>query len=58
MFHVSLLKQDTTRKRREFLVPEFKLGDNKEYEVEAIQDCAVYAKVVDRHLPGLYYLVI
>ena len=28
-----------------------------EYEVEAIQNNAVYAKEADGHLPGLYYLV-
>ena len=54
---MSLLKQDTTRKGREFLIPEFELGNNKEYEMEAIQDSAVYAKEVDKHLPRLYYLV-
>ena len=32
-------------------------GDDKEYEVEAIRDSAVYAKEADEHLPGLYYLV-
>ena len=57
VFHVSLLEQDTTRKGREFSVLEFEPGDNKEYEVEAIQDNTVYAKKVDGHLPGLYYLV-
>ena len=57
IFHVSLLEQDITRKRREFSVPEFEPGDNKEYEVEAIRNSAVYAKEADRHLPGLYYLV-
>ena len=54
---MSLLEQDTTRKRREFSVPEFKPGNDKEYEVEAIRDSAVYAKEADGHLPGLYYLV-
>ena len=57
VFHVSLLEQNTTRKGREFSVPEFELGDDKEYEVEAIRDSAVYAKEADGHLPGLYYLV-
>ena len=57
MFHVSLLKQDITRKRREFLVSEFKLGDNKEYKVEAIQDNAVYVKEANGYLLGPYYLV-
>ena len=37
--------------------PEFDTGDNKEYEVEAIIDSAVYAKEVEGHLPSLYYLV-
>ena len=54
---MSLLEQDITRKGREFLVPEFEPGDDKEYEVEAIRDSAVYAKEADGHLPGLYYLV-
>ena len=57
VFHVSLLEQDTTRKGREFSMPEFEPGDDKEYEVEAIQDSAVYAKEADGYLPGLYYLV-
>ena len=37
--------------------PEFDAGNNKEYEVEAIIDSAVYAKEAKRHLPDLYYLV-
>ena len=57
VFHMSLLEQDTIRKGREFSVPEFEPGDDKEYEVEAIRDSAVYAKEADGHLPGLYYLV-
>ena len=36
VFHVSLLEQDTTRKGREFSMPEFEPGDDKEYKVEAI----------------------
>ena len=39
-------------------VPEFELGNNKEYEVEAIQENAVYTKEADGHLPGFYYLVL
>ena len=31
--------------------------NNKEYEMEAIQDSAVYTKKLDSHLPELYYLV-
>ena len=55
---MSLLKQDNTRKGREFLVPEFEPGNDKEYKVEAIWDSAVHAKEAESgHLPGLYYLV-
>ena len=37
--------------------PKFDANDNKEYEVEAIKDSAVYARKAKRQLPGLYYLV-
>ena len=37
--------------------PEFDTNNNKEYEVEAIKDNAVYAKETEGQLPGLYYLV-
>ena len=57
IFHVSLLEQDTIRKKHEFLVLEVELGNNKEYAIEAIQDSTIYAKEANRHLPGLYYLV-
>ena len=60
VFYISLLEQDTTRKKwmNEFTeVPKFELGNNKEYELEAIQDNAVYTKKANRHLLGLYYLV-
>ena len=33
---MSLLEQDITKKGWKFSVPEFELGDDKEYEVEAI----------------------
>ena len=58
IFYVSLLEQDITKKGREFSVPKFKPGDNKEYEIKAIQDSTVYAKKTDRHLLGLYYMVV
>ena len=62
VFHMSLLEQDTTRKRRMDELfresePEFNTGNNKEYKVEVIIDSAVYAKKADENLPGLYYLV-
>ena len=53
-----MVKQDTTRKERQFSVLEFELSDNNEYKMEAIQDSAVYAKKRDGHLPRLYYLLI
>ena len=60
VFYVSLLESDITKKKgmNKFSVPEFEPGDDKEYEVEAIRDSAVYAKEADGHLPGLYYLVV
>ena len=60
VFHVSLLKQDTTRKRRvDNENVELDAGDkNGEYEVEAIWDSEVYARESESgHLPGLYSLV-
>ena len=60
MFHISLLEQDSTKngqmnKFAEML--EFNKSDDKEYEMEAISDSAVYTKKADQHLLGLYYLV-
>ena len=57
IFYVSLLEQDTTKKGREFSVPEFKPSNDKEYKMEAIRDSAVYSKEIDRHLLELYNLV-
>ena len=39
-------------------MPKFEVGNNKEYEVEAIHNNAIYAKEADGYLLGLYYLVI
>ncbi len=59
-----LLEQDTTRKGRvDKALPEpekeieFEAGDNKEYEVKAIIDNAVYDQQANDQIPGLYYLV-
>ena len=62
IIHVSLLEQDTMKKGRINKLfsepkPEFDVSNNKEYKVEAIIDNAVYAKKVEKHLSGLYYLV-
>ena len=55
---MSLLEQNTTKKGREFLVPEFGPGNNKKYEVKAIWDSAVYARESKSgHLLSLYYLM-
>ena len=61
VFHVSLLKQDTTRKGREDVENvELDVGDkNREYEVQAIRDSEVYVRESESgHLLGLYYLVL
>ena len=54
-----LLEQNTTKKEQinEFSVPKFEVGDDKEYEMEAIRNSIVFAKKVDGHLSRLYYLV-
>ena len=58
IFHLSLLEQDTMKKgRANNMQLEFETGDNKEYEVNDIQNSAVYAKKSARQLPRLYYLV-
>ena len=56
-FHFSLLEQNITRKGQEFSMPEFEPGDDKEYEMQAIRDSAVYAKEADGYFPGQYYLI-
>ena len=61
VFHVLLLKQDTTKKGQmndTQLDFKFETGDNKKYEVDSIQDSAVYAKESAEQLPELYYLVL
>ena len=58
VFHVSLLKQDITRKERVEKVPELNVGDDsKEYEVEAIWDSTIYIRESEGHLPGFHHLV-
>ena len=60
-FHVSLLEQDTTKKKRvdkQITELDLEVGNSKEYEVEAIWNSAVYAsKSESGQLLGLYYLV-
>ena len=60
VFHMSLLEQDTIRKRRvdDDNTVELDAGDDsRKYEVEAIWDNAIYARESKSgHLLGLYYL--
>ncbi len=66
LFYVSLLEKNTIRKRQvnnPLLESEKELKleakDNKEYEVKAIIDSAVYSEQTNNsnQMPGLYYLV-
>ena len=65
VFHISLLEQDTTRKKRvDKALPEpekeleFEAGDNKEYEIKAIINSAVYSQRTNSdQMPGLNYFV-
>ncbi len=62
---MSLLEQDNTKRGRvDKILPEpekdveFEAGGNKEYEVEAIIDSAVYDQQANNQMPSLYYLVL
>ncbi len=37
---------------------EFEAGGNKEYEIKAIIDSAVYDQQTNNQMPGLYYLIL
>ena len=56
---MSLLEQTTTRKEPVEKVLELDTGNtnSKKYKIEAIWDNAVYARKLEGHLPGFYYLV-
>ena len=56
---MSLLEQDTTNKEQvDENVTKFEAENEEEYEVEGIQNSAVYAKETEAgHLSSLYYLV-
>ncbi len=61
-FYVSLLEQNTTKKRQvNNTLPEsekFEAGDNKEFEIEAIIYSTVNGKKINNQIPNLYYLVL
>ncbi len=64
VFHVSLLEQEITRKRRvnnkspSEPEKEFEDGNNKEYKVELIIDSVIYSKEGNDEMLDLYYLVL
>ena len=60
VFHMSLLEQDTTMKKRVETVIKLDKSNSKKYKVKAICDNEVYAKKSnsDYHLSSLYYLVL
>lgn len=62
IFHMSLLKQDITKKRQvdeKVRQINFEVGNNKEYKIEAIWNSMVYARESDLgYLPRIYYLVL
>ncbi len=67
VFHISLLEQDTIRKRWvDKTLPklekdlEFQARGNKEYEIKAIIDSPVYGQQANNsnQIPGLHYFVL
>ena len=58
IFHISLLKQDTTKKGQvNDMQLEFEAGKNKEYKVDGIWNSVVHTKKSARQLSRLYYLI-
>lgn len=61
VFHVSLLKQETTKKEQVDETTswlEFENDNNeKKYKVKAICDSMIYIKESKGHLPSFYYLI-
>ncbi len=58
---MSLLEQDIIRKKQVHQLPKpkkFEVGDNKEYEIEAIINNVVYSKKTNGQMSDLYYLVL
>ena len=56
---MSLLKQNTIKKKQLNIAIKLDKGNSKEYKVEVIYNNKVYVKKLDNghHLPGFYYLV-
>ncbi len=55
---MSLLEQDTTRKKQVEIAIELDESNSKEYKVEAICNSAMYASKLEGHLLNLYYLIL
>lgn len=62
IFHLSLLKQDITKKEKSnknITRLEFEAGNSKEYEVKAIRNSTVYEKMLESgQQPKLHYLIL
>ncbi len=63
MLHISLLKQNTIRRRQVDKITsqmELDINVNEEYKVEAICNSEIYTKKLDNghNLLGFYYLVL
>ena len=60
VFYVSLLEQDITKKELvDKKVPKLDVNEqnSKEYKVEAIWNCAIYARLLKGHLSCFYYQI-
>ena len=61
VFHVLLLEQDITKRGQvDKTTSQIELDEanSEEYKIKAIYDSAVYARELESHLLGLYYLVL
>ena len=60
VFHVLLLEQNTTRKRRvnkKVFQLEIETSNSNKYKMEAIQNSVINNNKIEGHIPGLYYLL-
>ncbi len=59
IFNMSLLEQDSTKKRWVEIAIELDKSNSKEYKIEKIHDSEIYVKELNTgyHLLGLHYLV-
>ena len=57
IFYMSLLEQDTTKKKQVKTAIELDKGDSKKHKVEKICNSTVYVSKSEDYLLGFYYLV-